>query len=105
MEETHERKSDEGPVIPIMLALLAAGIAALIFVVEPGHQEYDRTHRDEMRLRREITREEEERSRLEILARGLDDDPRVIERVERNLGAGKAGEIRYVRAAESRPAK
>jgi hypothetical protein len=105
MEETHERRSEEGPVIPIMLALLAAGIAALFFVVEPAHQEYDRTHRDEIHLRREIDRAEEERSRLEVLARGLDDDPRVIERVERNLGAGRTGEVRYVRPAESRPAK
>jgi hypothetical protein len=88
-----------------MLALLAAGIASLIFVVEPAHQEYDRTHQDEMRLRREIAREEEERASLEVLARGLDDDPRVIERVERNLGAGRPGEVRYVRPPESRPAK
>jgi hypothetical protein len=92
-------------VIPIMLALLAAGIAAFVFVVEPARQEWDRTHQDEMRLRREITRAEEERSRLEVLARGLDDDPRVLERVERNLGAGRPGEIRYVRAPESRPAR
>jgi hypothetical protein len=90
-------------VIPIMLGLLAAGIAALIFIVEPAHEDYDRTHQHEMRLRREITRAEEERSRLEVLARGLDDDPRVIERVERNQGAGRAGELRYVRSPDSRP--
>ena len=79
----------EGPVIPIMLALLCAGIAALVFVVEPAHREYDGTRADENRLRKEIAREEEERGRLEVLARGLEDDPRVIERVQRNLGLGK----------------
>jgi hypothetical protein len=88
-----------------MLALLGAGIAAFVFVVEPAREEYGKTHQDEMHLRREIARAEEERERLEILARGLDDDPRVIERVERNLGAGKPGEIRYVRPSESRPAR
>jgi hypothetical protein len=107
-----ERKKGpiEGPVIPIMLALLCAGIAALWFVVEPAHREHDETRRDENRLRREIAREEEERGRLEVLARGLEDDPRVIERVQRNLGLGKPGEIRYVRptggaAVESRPVR
>jgi hypothetical protein len=105
MEETRGRRGQEGPVIPIMLALLAAGIAALVFVVQPAHEEYDRTRRDEMHLEREIAREEAERLRLEILARGLEDDPRVIERVQRNLGAGKPGEVRYVRATTSRPAK
>jgi hypothetical protein len=105
MEEPHNPRSDEGPVIPIMLALLAAGIAALIFVVEPAHHEFERTRLEENHLRRDIAREEAERARLEILARGLDQDPRVIERVQRNLGLGKAGEVRYVRAAETRPAK
>ena len=91
--------------IPVMLALLAAGIAALIFVVEPAHQEYDRTRQHEMRLRREITRAEEERASLEVLAKGLDSDPRVVERFERNQGAGRPGELRYVRVPQSRPTR
>jgi cell division protein FtsB len=105
MQEKNGRRAQEGPVIPIMLALLAGGIAALIYVVQPAHEEYEQTHRDEMHLHREISRMEAERGRLEVLARGLDDDPRVIERVQRNLGAGKPGEVRYVRASTSRPAK
>ena len=91
--------------IPIMLALLAGGIAALVYVVQPAHEEYQQTHRDEVHLHREIEGLEAERSRLEVLARGLDDDPRVIERVQRNLGAGRPGEVRYVRASTSRPSK
>ena len=91
--------------ISIMLALLCAGIAALVFVVEPAHREYDGTRADENRLRKEIAREEEDRGRYEVLARGLEDDPRVIERVQRNLGLGKPGEIRYVRPVDSRPVR
>ena len=91
--------------IPIMLALLAGGIAALVYVVHPAHEEYEQTRRDEIHLHREIEGLEAERAQLEVLARGLEDDPRVIERVQRNLGAGRPGEIRYVRASTSRPAK
>jgi hypothetical protein len=98
-----KRGSEEGPVIMIMLALLVAGIVAVMLVVRPAHAEYTKTRREEDRLRDDIARAEEERSRLEVLARGLDQDPSVIERVERNLGAGRPGEIRYVRVSESRP--
>jgi hypothetical protein len=104
MAISKERRSEEGPVIPIMLALLAAGIAAVILVVRPAHSEYTKTRHEEDRLRQEIAKEEDERSRLELLARGLDQDPRIMERVQRNAGAGKPGEIRYVRATDSRPA-
>jgi hypothetical protein len=105
MEAEGTRKEAEGPVIPIMLALLCAGIAAVVFIVEPAHREYSATHGDENKLRREIAHEEEERSRLEVLARGLAEDPRVIERVQRNNGLAKPGEIRYIRPADTRPAK
>jgi hypothetical protein len=81
-----------------MLVILLAGIAAATFVVRPAHEEYEGTRREEERLRRAIAKEEEERSRLEIMARGLDEDPAVVERVMRNEGAGKPGEIRYTRA-------
>jgi hypothetical protein len=81
-----------------MLVILLAGIASVVFVVRPAHEEYEGTRREEDRLRRDLEREEEERSRLEIVARGLDQDPGVIERVLRNQGAGRPGEIRYVRA-------
>jgi hypothetical protein len=92
-------------VTAIMLALLLAGIAAVVFVVQPAHDEYARTRSDEEALRREIAREEDERGRLEMLSRGLEQDPRVAERVQRNQGAGKQGELRYVRPSESRPSR
>lgn len=92
--------------IAIMLALLIAGIAAVALIVQPAHDEYDRTRREEARLRRELAKEEAERTKLEILARGLDQDPRVIERVLRNQGAGKLDEVRYARAVQdSRPTR
>jgi hypothetical protein len=80
-----------------MIAILLAGIAAVVFVIGPAHAEYEGTRGDEERIRREIAKEEAERSRLEILARGLEEDPAVMERAARSQGAGKPGELRYVR--------
>jgi hypothetical protein len=99
------KRSDEGPVIAIMLALLLAGIGATVYVVHPAHEAYAHTRHEEERLKSEIAREEAQRSKLEILARGLEQDPRVIERVQRDQGAGKPGELRYVPATDSRQSR
>jgi hypothetical protein len=103
-------KLRDGYVVAFVAAgFLVLGTAIFALRLVPARSQARRTLEDEAALARRLEAADERGRELKVLAEGLEkNDPRVVERVLREQGAGKPGEERIVvvdGGGESRPGR
>jgi hypothetical protein len=97
-------KEKDGAFTFVAAGLLVLGFAIVTTRLIPARRQAAKTLGDEAALVKRIQAHDEERKRLEALDAGLEkNDPRVLERLLREQGAGRHGEMRVVVEGSSRP--